>query len=143
MGIDLIPAMPPRGVSTFQGDFLEERVRGMVKSFLKEGRKRDRSRPSGVGVGEKVKEEEGEVEVEEGERSYIDRERRETVNEGGEEEGGEAEERLVDVSGTLSPVFFHFQENTAANGRGWKKKRWYSVTCQLLGPRPMDFISTV
>jgi len=142
VGIDLIPAMPPRGVSTFQGDFLEERVRGMVKSFLKEGRKRDRSRPSGVGVGEKVKEEEGEVEVEEGERSYIDRERRETVNEGGEEEGGEEGERLVDVSGPLSPVFFHSKKiQQLMVGVG--KKRWYSATCQLLGPRPMDFISTV
>lgn len=89
VGIDLIPAMPPRGVSTIQGDFLEGRVRGLVKSFLREGRRRD-------GDGH-------EGEVGEGERSYIDRERRGgTVTEGGE--GGE--ERLVDVSGRYSPFFF-------------------------------------
>ncbi|KAM0277295.1 hypothetical protein ACHAQH_005885 [Verticillium albo-atrum] len=34
LGIDLIPAQPPRGVSTIQGDFLSPAVQGMIKDFL-------------------------------------------------------------------------------------------------------------
>lgn len=34
IGIDLIPAEPPRGVATFQGDFLSPAVQKMVKDFI-------------------------------------------------------------------------------------------------------------
>lgn len=34
LGIDLIPAQPPRGVSTIQGNFLAPSVRQLVKDFL-------------------------------------------------------------------------------------------------------------
>lgn len=34
IGIDLIPAQPPRGVTTFQGDFLSPNVQAMVKAFI-------------------------------------------------------------------------------------------------------------
>ncbi|KAK5115464.1 hypothetical protein LTR62_001123 [Meristemomyces frigidus] len=34
VGIDVIPAMPPRGVSTIQGNFLSEEVRREVKEFV-------------------------------------------------------------------------------------------------------------
>ncbi|OAA54086.1 cell division protein [Niveomyces insectorum RCEF 264] len=34
LGIDLIPAQPPRGVSTIQGNFLSPSVRTMVRDFL-------------------------------------------------------------------------------------------------------------
>ncbi|PNY26928.1 Ribosomal RNA large subunit methyltransferase E [Tolypocladium capitatum] len=34
IGIDLIPAQPPRGVATFQGDFLSPSVRALVKDFI-------------------------------------------------------------------------------------------------------------
>lgn len=34
VGIDLIPAQPPRGVSTIQGNFLSPTVQAMVKDFL-------------------------------------------------------------------------------------------------------------
>ncbi|KAK4239941.1 hypothetical protein C8A03DRAFT_42483 [Achaetomium macrosporum] len=40
VGIDIIPAQPPRGVSTIQGNFLSPGVQGMVKQFLLEGEKR-------------------------------------------------------------------------------------------------------
>lgn len=36
IGIDLIPAQPPRGVATFQGDFLSPAVQHMVKKFIAE-----------------------------------------------------------------------------------------------------------
>lgn len=34
VGIDLIPAQPPRGVATFQGDFLSPAVQRLVKDYL-------------------------------------------------------------------------------------------------------------
>ncbi|KPM44609.1 hypothetical protein AK830_g1942 [Neonectria ditissima] len=34
IGIDLIPAQPPRGVTTFQGDFLSPSVQALVKAFI-------------------------------------------------------------------------------------------------------------
>ncbi|POR36106.1 rRNA methyltransferase 2, mitochondrial [Tolypocladium paradoxum] len=34
VGIDLIPAQPPRGVATFQGDFLSPAVQALVKDFI-------------------------------------------------------------------------------------------------------------
>ncbi|KAL9947838.1 hypothetical protein ACHAO5_002423 [Verticillium nonalfalfae] len=42
LGIDLIPAQPPRGVSTIQGDFLSPAVQGMVKDFLVRAQRRRR-----------------------------------------------------------------------------------------------------
>lgn len=34
IGIDLIPAQPPRGVNTIQGDFLSPIVQKLVKNFI-------------------------------------------------------------------------------------------------------------
>lgn len=39
IGIDLIPAQPPRGVATFQGDFLSPSVQLMVKNYITESHK--------------------------------------------------------------------------------------------------------
>ena len=36
IGIDIIPAQPPRGVSTIQGNFLSQNVQDEVKRFLRE-----------------------------------------------------------------------------------------------------------
>nr|POE93613.1 rrna methyltransferase 2, mitochondrial [Quercus suber] len=40
VGIDVIPAQPPRGVSTLQGDFLSEGIREEVRRFVREGSRR-------------------------------------------------------------------------------------------------------
>ncbi|KAH8685935.1 FtsJ-like methyltransferase-domain-containing protein [Tricladium varicosporioides] len=42
VGIDIIPAQPPKGVSTIQGNFLSSEVREVVKRFLSDP---DRGRP--------------------------------------------------------------------------------------------------
>jgi 21S rRNA (uridine2791-2'-O)-methyltransferase len=42
IGIDLIPAQPPRGVNTIQGDFLSPAVQGLVKNFVFESHRRQR-----------------------------------------------------------------------------------------------------
>jgi 21S rRNA (uridine2791-2'-O)-methyltransferase len=36
VGIDIIPAQPPRGVSALQGDFLSAGVQGLVRDFVRE-----------------------------------------------------------------------------------------------------------
>ncbi|KHN96170.1 Ribosomal RNA large subunit methyltransferase E [Metarhizium album ARSEF 1941] len=75
VGIDLIPAQPPRGVATFQGDFLSPGVQRLVKEFIaRMGRPAER----GQGEGEAI--------------SYIDRERRAS-----EEREGNGTSALVDV----------------------------------------------
>lgn len=69
VGIDVIPAQPPRGVSALQGDFLSEGVQGLVREFVREWR-------SGEGEeGERELEEEGEV------RSVVERARGSAVAE--------------------------------------------------------------
>ncbi|KAK0701496.1 FtsJ-like methyltransferase-domain-containing protein [Apiosordaria backusii] len=95
IGIDLLPAQPPRGVSAIQGNFLNRKVQEMCKSFVVEADKKRRERRRLGGEGE-----EGEDEVVE-RRSYIDLERRAVAEEEElEKEGEEKREnlRLVDVS---------------------------------------------
>lgn len=64
VGIDVIPAQPPRGVSALQGDFLSESVQGLVRDFVREWKGREHG-----GVGEDGEEGDGEV------RSVLERAR--------------------------------------------------------------------
>jgi 21S rRNA (uridine2791-2'-O)-methyltransferase len=87
VGIDIIPAQPPKGVSAIQGNFLSAGVQGMVKQFLLEGEKKRRVERAARRAAEKeeaeaVKEEVAEGGGEEGavnevadRPSYIDLER--------------------------------------------------------------------
>ncbi|KAH6842515.1 FtsJ-like methyltransferase-domain-containing protein [Chaetomium sp. MPI-CAGE-AT-0009] len=78
LGIDIIPAQPPKGVSTIQGNFLSPGVQAMVKQVLLEGDKKRRAERA-----ERRRRKEGVVEGEVGEEgdevadrpSYIDLER--------------------------------------------------------------------
>lgn len=93
IGIDLIPAQPPRGVATFQGDFLSPTVQSMVKTFIAEAHKRPAPPPPAQEVAE-----EDEVDLEK--PSYIDMERHATEGEEGvgKKSPDAAKGRLVDVS---------------------------------------------
>lgn len=72
VGVDIIPALPPKGVSTIQGNFLEPAVRERIREFLSDP---DRGRPRQTQVMDS-----GESIVENGEpEGYIDRERHATV----------------------------------------------------------------
>ena len=67
VGIDVIPALPPRGVSALQGDFLSEGVQGLVREFVREWKNEGDIGVGGEGVVERVRgvgKEEGMVEVE-------------------------------------------------------------------------------
>lgn len=108
VGIDLIPAQPPRGVTSIQGDFLSPRVRALVKDVLVEQiRRRERDRrerqqidavsPASDGVGDSEgSSAEGSVVADQ--PSYIDQEKQATQDieaaTGAEDEG----QRMVDVS---------------------------------------------
>lgn len=80
VGIDVIPAQPPRGVSTLQGDFLSAEIREEVRAFvLDEERGRVRSKAT---IGRAEEDEEGitEEELEEQGKGVLERERgRETL----------------------------------------------------------------
>ncbi len=71
IGIDLIPAQPPRGVSTIQGNFLSPEIQDDVRAYVRDpnlGRPRKQTiseEPNGL----------TEEEVDEMERGYIDIER--------------------------------------------------------------------
>lgn len=70
VGIDIIPAQPPKGASTIQGNFLSRTVQEEVKNFLRDP---DRGRPRQTGLWNA----EGEAEeMAEHELGYVDMERR-------------------------------------------------------------------
>lgn len=69
VGIDVIPAQPPRGVSTLQGDFLSESVQGRLREYVRE--QDERIRRLDLQQGDR---EEDELE-EEAEQSVVERAR--------------------------------------------------------------------
>ncbi|KAJ8125603.1 hypothetical protein O1611_g8035 [Lasiodiplodia mahajangana] len=73
VGIDLIPAQPPKGVSTIQGDFLSPLVQNMVKEYLAEF-----VQPRTIPTREAEASEDEEVVITE-KPSYIDAERAESI----------------------------------------------------------------
>lgn len=108
VGIDLIPAQPPRGMTSIQGDFLSPRVRALVKDVLveqvrrKERNRRERQQleAAASSAPERVDAEGEAVEgsVVSDQPSYVDQEKQATQDieeaTGAEEEG----QRMVDVS---------------------------------------------
>lgn len=82
MGIDIIPAQPPRGVSTIQGDFLSSAIQDEVRAYVRDpdlGRLR---KP----ISSRTEEGITEADLDEMERGYVDIERHAHL------EGAEAEE---------------------------------------------------
>ncbi|KAI0179248.1 23S ribosomal RNA methyltransferase [Hypoxylon sp. FL1284] len=87
VGIDIIPAQPPRGVSTIQGNFLSPAVQQLVKDYLVEYAQRAPPAPVAAPTVD------GQGVVTE-RPSYIDAERAESVE---PEESVDSDGRLVDV----------------------------------------------
>ncbi|KAI0972356.1 FtsJ-like methyltransferase [Xylaria arbuscula] len=90
VGIDLIPAQPPKGVSTIQGNFLSPMVQNMVKDYLAEFVQRRRGTET---QDVEASEEEDGVITEK--PSYIDAERAESVD--SDHETSHNDGKLVDV----------------------------------------------
>ncbi|KAK1507794.1 FtsJ-like methyltransferase [Colletotrichum tamarilloi] len=103
LGIDIIPAQPPKGVSTIQGNFLSSDVQGMVKDYLERARHRKRnSLPAEEDEEQENDEEESpadsEATVIEEKPSYIDMERAASETSSTAKDGSEAKKgRLVDI----------------------------------------------
>ncbi|UQC75930.1 FtsJ-like methyltransferase [Colletotrichum lupini] len=103
LGIDIIPAQPPKGVSTIQGNFLSPDVQGMVKDYLERARHRKRnSLPAEEDEEQENDEEESpadsEATVIEEKPSYIDMERAAFETSSTAKDGSEAKKgRLVDI----------------------------------------------
>lgn len=104
VGIDLIPAQPPRGMTSVQGDFLSPHVRRLVREVLVEQvRRRNKTRAAerrfeGM-MGLKDREEGGAAgEVVADRPSYIDLEKQASHDIEVAEAEAEDEGKLVDVS---------------------------------------------
>ncbi|KXH40545.1 FtsJ-like methyltransferase [Colletotrichum nymphaeae SA-01] len=103
LGIDIIPAQPPKGVSTIQGNFLSPDVQGMVKDYLERARHRKRNSPPAEEDEEQENDEEessadSEATVIEEKPSYIDMERAASETTSTTKDGSEAKKgRLVDI----------------------------------------------
>ena len=75
IGIDIIPAQPPKGVSTLQGNFLSQKVQNEVKNFLK-GSDRGRTKPERSFITSSSQDQMTEEDLEERSLSYLQLERR-------------------------------------------------------------------
>ena len=78
LGIDIIPAQPPKGVSTIQGNFLSPNVQEEVKRFLRES-DRGRVRQGPSFIAEDGEDQMTEEDLEKSSRSYLELEKRAEV----------------------------------------------------------------
>lgn len=126
IGIDIIPAQPPKGVSTIQGNFLADSVQEEVKNFLRDpnrGRPKQQRFLTDEGLDQPLTEEE----LESASTDYLELERRSDLPlqdlEGPEHPAGrksrkqteEAEGRMVDI--VLSDMCEPWEQTTGF----WKK----------------------
>jgi 21S rRNA (uridine2791-2'-O)-methyltransferase len=120
VGIDVIPAQPPRGVSALQGDFLSEGVQGLVREFVREWKSEELEEAG------RVEEESGEV------RSMVERAKGNAAAAvavgGGEEEGTQVLGKTVEEEGditetetpTLSPAPIAVEKEKKASKKAKK-----------------------
>jgi len=93
LGIDIIPATPPKGVSTIQGNFLSPAVRADVHAFLQDpNRGRPRNRDIFTNSSTELL---TEAEIEERQRGYIDQERRADLELEKDEDGSDTKPRSL------------------------------------------------
>ena len=78
LGIDIIPAQPPKGVSTIQGNFLSPSVQEEVKKFLRESN-RGRIRQELSFMAEGPEHQMTEEDLEQSSRSYFELEQKADV----------------------------------------------------------------
>lgn len=107
VGIDVIPAQPPKGASSIQGNFLSEAVREEVRRYVRDPMRGRARKAGGLTRRDDDGEEEGEAmseeELEQAASGYIQRER--SADLGGEGEGAERtsqEEGSTEMEKSLS-----------------------------------------
>ncbi|CAG7556158.1 unnamed protein product [Fusarium equiseti] len=109
IGIDLIPAQPPRGVATFQGDFLSPDVQEMVKNFILESHRR----PPPLQISEESDGSDPDEIAAIDRPSYLDMEFHTSQDEAALPESETAKKRLVDV--VLSDMSAPWEQTTGFN----------------------------
>ena len=92
LGVDLLPAQPPKGVSTFQGDFTSPDIQSDIISFLRDP---DRGRPRRAQVF--AEEPIADDALQEVEQSYIDKERQSSAGNGEDMDLDGHNDKVVDV----------------------------------------------
>lgn len=92
LGVDLLPAQPPKGVSTFQGDFTSPDIQAEIISFLRDP---DRGRPRRAQVFAEAPITEDALR--ELEQSYIDKERHSSAADVDDAEMDGHNDKVVDV----------------------------------------------
>ncbi|ORY64973.1 FtsJ-like methyltransferase-domain-containing protein [Pseudomassariella vexata] len=98
VGIDIIPAQPPKGVSTIQGNFLSPSVQNLVKEYLHEfASQKPAARATGYRMSKEDFDENDDIAALIREKSYIDTERADSAHEDDWGTMAEKDERLVDV----------------------------------------------
>ncbi|KAF7549008.1 hypothetical protein G7Z17_g6693 [Cylindrodendrum hubeiense] len=113
IGIDLIPAQPPRGVTTFQGDFLSPSVQAMVKTFIIDSHQHQ-SYPPDDQDPENPTDDVDDVDAQDVDRpSYIDMERHAVPSPESSAPTLNASERLVDV--VLSDMSAPWEQTSGFN----------------------------
>ncbi|KZZ89863.1 ribosomal RNA methyltransferase MRM2 [Ascosphaera apis ARSEF 7405] len=109
IGVDIIPAQPPRGVSTIQGNFLLPQIQQYVREYLRNP-DRGRCRPQSTFTDE---------------AGYLARERQVTIDEERyEEKHGKAEELSQgggEGEGTVDVVLSDMWEPLPLTGNTWKR----------------------
>ncbi|KAJ4267433.1 2' O-ribose methyltransferase [Fusarium torreyae] len=109
IGIDLIPAQPPRGVATFQGDFLSPGIQEMVKNFIVESHRR----PPPLKETEDNDSSDTDESTGLDRPSYLDMERHTAQDEAPAPEPEASKKRLVDV--VLSDMSAPWEQTTGFN----------------------------
>ena len=96
IGIDLIPAQPPRGVATFQGDILSPKVQELLKDYIVQAHRRKQSLKSSKPESTANDAQQDEQVAQ---SSYIDKERHLSTSEPSDEETNisPTAQSLVDV----------------------------------------------
>lgn len=111
IGIDLIPAQPPRGVSTIQGNFLSPEIQDAVRAYVRDpdlGRLRKQ-------ITSKTTEGRTEEELDEMERGYIDIERQAHLDGVETESIGQVAEATANKD--MSSVRLSLKERDVRHGR--------------------------
>lgn len=125
IGVDIIPAQPPKGVSTIQGNFLSPKIQAYVQEFLRNP-DRGRARSQTPTMPDRSSEADGVIKENEGvpndERGYIDRERESTAEVDEDEETDDGPVASSDTGdGTVDVVLSDMSAPWQQTTGFWKK----------------------
>ncbi|EEQ28490.1 21S rRNA (uridine(2791)-2'-O)-methyltransferase MRM2 [Microsporum canis CBS 113480] len=135
VGVDIIPAQPPRGVSTIQGNFLSPRVQEYVKDFVRDPH---RGRPRSQLSTFTDQEETAPNPDPENDEGYIDLERSSSAHINKEERGEESNQPLRNARvGSVDVVLSDMLMNTSGT-----KSRDHLGSMELC-KAALDFASVV